>query len=83
MGPTRAETNRLIELFADKIWLAQHGAPLRAEQRAQDKFTKYHARMAAKYPDVDMESESFWRSIESVARSFNSGRPGPRPGKDY
>lgn len=79
----KADTNKLIELYALKIFSARGDTSFKVQKRFHDKFKKFHERLQKKYPDIDMESPSFWDVLQDKSSSWWDSRIVRGPGKDW
>ena len=64
--PTKSEVEKLVELFGKKKYSIDR-APIPTQQKLYDRFNDYLEKLRSKYPDVDMDSNAFWRGLETAA----------------
>jgi hypothetical protein len=81
-GPTKAEKNQLIKLFAIYVSAAK-GADIRVQQKTYDRYSKYFNKLENKYPDIYFRSEETMRQLERAAEKYNDIIGSRGPGRDW
>lgn len=80
--PPKGEVSKLVQAFALKK-ISGENAPIKAQQRLHDAFSKVHGTICKKYPHIDFNSSSFWSNLEDAADKWLKTRPTSGPGKDW
>lgn len=80
--PTKAAVDKLIRLYALKIYSAD-AAPLSIAQRFHDQFQKHWSKLRDEFPTVDVQSDMFWSHLHSAATEWWKSRAFRGPGSDW
>ena len=85
MTRLKADTKKLVEFYAKKIYSAKLGAPFRRQEQFHGKFMNQlrHMRVKFKHINIDMESGRFWGELERRAENWWKLRPLSGPGVDW
>ena len=81
--PGGSETKKLMVAYALKIHSQSEGAPLRTQQRFNDRFFAVLKKFADRHPDYDMSSDRFWYALEQGARKWWDSRAVKGSGVDW
>lgn len=80
--PTRTEKDRLIKLYAQKLAAQEQEAPMKAQQRAHDKFFEALDKVLRKY-DRGMLNQDEFDALEAAARNWTKKQMYVGPAKDW
>lgn len=81
--PTATEVQKLVEAWGRVLGAAKMGAGVKTEEKLRARFRSMRDRLAVKYPEVDMESESFHRNLNNRALAWWDAREFKGPAVDW
>lgn len=81
--PPRAKQVQLVEARGRALGAVLMSAPYKVEDRLRARFEAMRAKMASDYPEVDLESGTFYEALYRHAKAWWDKRTFRGPGVDW